>query len=340
MVRDAAARARSGADTVASRRWRHGWKEKAMLGTPWLWIGFNAFVVALLALDLGVFNRKTHAASPREAALWSAGWITLALAFNLFIYVWQGSDVALQFLTGYVLEKSLSVDNIFVFVLLFTAFAVPAAYQHRVLFWGVFGALVLRGILIAVGTALVESFSWVLYLFGVFLIIAGLRLAAHRTREVHPNQNLLVRLARRLFPVTEGYEGTRFFVRRNGQLLITPLLLVLLVIESSDLLFALDSIPAVFAVTTDPFVVYTSNVFAVLGLRALYFLLAGSVLRFTYLQQGLAAILVLVGVKMLVADLYHVPVALSLGLIALILTVSIVASLLRGHQQEKPAPEH
>jgi tellurite resistance protein TerC len=306
------------------------------LGTPLLWISFNAVVIAMLALDLGVINRTAHAVSPREAALWSATWIVLALAFNLVLYVWQGREIALQFLTGYLLEKSLSVDNIFVFILLFTAFAVPVAYQHRVLFWGVFGALVMRGALIALGTALIESFHWMLYLFGAFVLVAGVRLALHRERTVRPSQLPVVRLMRRVFPVTEHYEGTRFFVRRGGQLWITPLLLVLVVIESTDLLFALDSIPAIFAVTTDPFLVYTSNVFAMLGLRSLYFLLAGSVQHFTYLQQGLAAILMLTGIKLLVTDLYHVPVALSLGLIALILAISIVALLLRGPGKAAP----
>lgn len=299
------------------------------VGNLALWIGFNVFVLAMLALDLGVFNRKAHAVSFREAAIWSAVWIGLALVFDVILYFWQGPEVGSQFLAGYLIEKSLSVDNIFIFVLLFTSFAVPATYQHRVLFWGVLGALVMRGALIGLGTALVEGFSWVLYLFGAFLVITGIRLAMQREQEVHPNNNPIVRLARRWFPVTEGYEGARFAVRREGRWWITPLLLVLLLVESTDLIFALDSIPAIFAITTDPFIVYTSNVFAILGLRSLYFLLAGSVRRFVYLKYGLAAILVLVGIKMLIADLYHVPIALSLGLIALILAVAIGASLLK-----------
>ena len=299
------------------------------VGNLALWIGFNVFVLAMLALDLGVFNRKAHAVSFREAAIWSAVWIGLALVFDVILYFWQGPEVGSQFLAGYLIEKSLSVDNIFIFVLLFTSFAVPATYQHRVLFWGVLGALVMRGALIGLGTALVEGFSWVLYLFGAFLVITGIRLAMQREQEVHPNNNPIVRLARRWFPVTEGYEGARFAVRREGRWWITPLLLVLLLVESTDLIFALASIPAIFAITTDPFIVYTSNVFAILGLRSLYFLLAGSVRRFVYLKYGLAAILVLVGIKMLIADLYHVPIALSLGLIALILAVAIGASLLK-----------
>jgi tellurite resistance protein TerC len=299
------------------------------IGTPALWIGFNLFVLTMLALDLGVFQRKAHVVTWREAAVWSAVWIGLALAFNAILYLWQGRDIGLQFLTGYLIEKSLSVDNIFIFVLLFSAFAVPPAYQHRVLFWGVLGALIMRGALIGMGTALVEAFHSMLYLFGAFLVVTGIRLAVHREQAVHLDKHPVARLARRLFPVTEGYESARFIVRRQGRRWVTPLLIVLLLIESTDLLFALDSIPAIFAVTTDPFIVYTSNVFAILGLRSLYFLLAGSVERFAYLKYGLAAILVLVGIKMLIADFYHVPIALSLGLIAVILAVAIVVSLVR-----------
>jgi len=306
------------------------------MSTLAVWIGFNLFVLGMLALDLGVFNRKAHAVSFREAAAWSGVWIGLALAFNAILYIWQGHEVALEFLTGYLIEKSLSMDNIFLFVVLFSTFAVPATYQHRVLFWGVLGALVMRGALIGAGTALVEAFHWTLYLFGAVLIVTGIRLAIHHETEVHPDRNPVVRLARRLFPVTEGYEGARFFVQRDGRYWITPLLIVLLLIESTDLLFALDSIPAIFAVTTDPFIVYTSNVFAVLGLRSLYFLLAGSVMQFAYLKYGLAAILVLVGIKMLIADVYKVPIAISLGLIALILAIAVGASLRKGQRHQVP----
>jgi tellurite resistance protein TerC len=297
------------------------------IGTPALWIGFNICVLALLALDLGVFNRKAHVVSFREAAVWSAVWIGLSLLFAGALFLWYGPEVGSQFLTGYLIEKSLSVDNIFIFVLLFSSFAVPAEYQHRVLFWGVLGAIVMRGALIGLGTALVETFHWVLYLFGAFLVITGIRLALHQERDVQPDKNPIVRLARRLFPVTEDYQGARFAVRRDGRWWITPLLVVLLLLESTDLIFALDSIPAIFAITTDPFIVYTSNILAILGLRSLYFLLAGSIERFGYLKYGLAAILVLVGIKMLIADLYHMPIALSLGLIACILAISIGASL-------------
>ena len=297
------------------------------IGTPALWIGFNICVLALLALDLGVFNRKAHVVSFREAAVWSAVWIGLSLLFAGALFLWYGPEVGSQFLTGYLIEKSLSVDNIFIFVLLFSSFAVPAEYQHRVLFWGVLGAIVMRGALIGLGTALVETFHWVLYLFGAFLVITGIRLALHQERDVQPDKNPIVRLARRLFPVTEDYQGARFAVRRDGRWWITPLLVVLLLLESTDLIFALDSIPAIFAITTDPFIVYTSTILAILGLRSLYFLLAGSIERFGYLKYGLAAILVLVGIKMLIADLYHMPIALSLGLIACILAISIGASL-------------
>lgn len=293
----------------------------------WLWISFVAFILVMLALDLGVFHRHAHAVSLREAAIWSAVWIGLALLFNAVLFLWQGTGVALEFFTAYLIEKSLSVDNIFIFVVIFSAFGVPAAYQHRVLFWGILGALVMRGMLIALGLTLLSLFEWVLYLFGAFLIFTGIRLAFRREQTVDPDRNPLVRLARRFLPVTQDYDGSRFFLRQYGRLMATPLLLVLLLIESSDLLFALDSIPAVLAITVDPFIVYTSNVFAILGLRALYFLLAGSVQRFRYLNIGLAAILAFVGAKMLLHDLVHMPVGFSLSGIAAILLVTIAASL-------------
>ncbi len=307
-----------------------------MLG---LWIGFHLVVLALLALDLGVFNRQAHAVSLREAAIWSAVWVGLSLLFNLFIFLWLGKEAGLNFLAGYLIEKSLSVDNIFVFVLIFSAFAVPAEYQHRVLFWGVLGAIVMRGLLILLGSTLIALFHWVLYAFGAFLILTGIRLARPHEAEIHPERNPAVRLARRFLPVTAGYEGPRFFVRKEGAWYITPLLLVLVVVETTDLLFALDSIPAIFAITLDPFIVYTSNICAILGLRALYFLLAGLVDRFHYLRFGLAAVLVFVGVKLVLTDLYHLPIGISLGVIAAILTIAVTASLLRTrHEQAHPAP--
>ncbi len=300
--------------------------------TVLVWIGFNLFVLAMLALDLGVFHRKAHDVSIKEASIWSVAWVALALTFNVGLYFWRGGEVALQFLTGYLIEKSLSVDNIFVFVLLFAFFAVPNAYQHRVLFYGIIGALIMRGIMIAAGAALIKQFHWIIYVFGAFLIVTGIRMAQHRNEEMHPEQNPLIRLVRRVIPVTGEYHGERFFVRQAGKLVATPLFLALVLVEFTDLLFAVDSIPAIFAVTTDPFIVYTSNVFAILGLRSLYFVLRGVVDRFVYLKLSLAAVLTFVGVKMVLTDIYKVPVALSLVIIATILAIGIVASLLHTRQ--------
>lgn len=316
-----------------------------MDGTIWLWVGFNLFVLALLAIDLGIFHRKSHAVSVKEAAIWSVVWISLSLLFNLGIYFfWQtisptssytNSEAALAFLAGYLIEKSLSVDNIFVFVVLFSFFAVPAAYQHRVLFWGIIGALIMRGTLIAIGAALLHEFHWIIYVFGAFLIYTGFRMASHKDTDLIPDQNFVLKLFRRIFPVADAYEGDQFFIRRAGKLFATPLFIVLLVVESTDLIFAVDSIPAIFAVTDNAFIVYTSNVFAILGLRSLYFLLAGVVDKFHYLKLGLSVVLVFVGVKMLIVDLYKIPIGLSLGVIATILTTSIVASLIRSRRMEK-----
>jgi tellurite resistance protein TerC len=294
----------------------------------WLWVGFNAFVLGMLALDLGVFHRKAHEVSIREAAAWSAVWVALALAFNYGIYRFMGADAGLQFLTGYLIEKALSVDNIFVFVLVFSYFRVPARYQHRVLFWGILGALVMRGIMIAAGAALIARFHWIIYLFGAFLVFTGIRMATQSEHAIDPESNPVIRLVRRLMPVTSRYHGQHFFVRDAGRWVATPLFVVLAFVETTDLIFAVDSIPAVFAVTTDAFLVYTSNVFAILGLRALYFLLAGVIHRFHFLKLGLSAVLVFVGAKMLLADVYKVPIGLSLGVIALVLGGSVVASLL------------
>lgn len=300
-----------------------------------LWLGFSAFIVAMLALDLGVFSRRAHEVSFREAAIWSGVWIGLALLFNLGLYLWRGQEVALQFFTGYLVEKTLSVDNIFVFVLIFAALAVPSNVQRRLLSLGVIGALVMRAILIFAGAALIERFHWIVYLFGVFLIITGVRFFFQQEKEAEPEKNPVVRLARRFFPVTPGYEGERFVVRRNGRLYITPLLIALLAVESADLIFALDSIPAIFAITQDPFIVFTSNAFAILGLRALYFLLAGSITRLRYLKYGLAVALVFVGLKMTFSDVLHLPIALSLGVIIVILGAATIFSLFS--QAHKPA---
>jgi tellurite resistance protein TerC len=301
-------------------------------GTIWLWIGFNIFVLAMLALDLGVFHRKAHAVSIKEASICSVVWITLAMAFNAGVYFFRGPEPALQFFTGYLIEKSLSVDNIFVFALLFTYFSVPAAYQHRVLFWGILGALVMRGMLIVLGISLLDAFYWIIYLFGAFLIFTGIRMAFHKETELHPERNPLLRLVRRFVPVTNDYERDRFIVRRAGQVFVTPLLLVLLVVETTDLIFAVDSIPAIFAVTRDPFIVYTSNVFAILGLRSLYFVFANVMGKFYYLKLGLAVVLSYVGVKMMLADIYHIPTALSLAVIAVVLAVAVVASIARARR--------
>jgi len=307
----------------------------------WLWIGFNVFVLAMLALDLGIFHRKAHAISIKEASIWSFVWIALAMIFNAGIYFFSGPEPALQFFTGYLIEKSLSVDNIFVFVLLFTSFSVPEAYQHRVLFWGVLGALVLRGMMIALGVVLLETFHWIIYLFGAFLLFIGIRMCLHTEAEVHPERNPLLKLVRRIVPVTRDYEGDRFMVRRAGHIWATPLLLVLLVIEITDLIFALDSIPAIFAVTQDPFLVYTSNVFAILGLRSLYFVFANVIGKFHYLKLGLAVVLSFVGAKLILTGIYHISTALSLAVIAAILAAAIVASVVRARRlaakNQKPA---
>jgi tellurite resistance protein TerC len=298
----------------------------------WLWIGFNVFVLAMLALDLGIFHRKAHAISIKEASIWSLVWIALAMIFNAGIFFFSGPEPALQFFTGYLIEKSLSVDNIFVFVLLFTSFSVPVAYQHRVLFWGVLGALVLRGMMIALGVVLLETFHWIIYLFGAFLLFIGIRMCLHKEAEVHPERNPLLKLVRRIVPVTRDYEGDRFMVRRAGQIWATPLLLVLLVIETTDLIFALDSIPAIFAVTQDPFLVYTSNVFAILGLRSLYFVFANVMGKFHYLKLGLAVVLSFVGAKLILTGIYHISTALSLAVIAVVLAAAIVASVVRARR--------
>ncbi len=308
-----------------------------MSGTTLIWIGFNLFVLAMLAIDLGVFNRKTHVVSTREASIWVTVWVTLALLFGGILYVLRGYQSALEYFTGYVIEYSLSMDNIFVFVLIFSYFAVPASYQHRVLFWGILGALVMRGVMIVAGAALIKQFHWIIYIFGAFLIFTGIRMARHKDEEVHPERNPLIRLVRRRLPVTENYEGSHFFVRRDGVLMATPLFIVLLMVESTDLIFAVDSIPAIFAVTTDPLIVYTSNVFAILGLRSLYFVLRGAVDKFHYLKPALAAVLTFVGLKMVLTDVYKVPIVASLLVIVSLLGIGIVASLIRTRRLDRAA---
>ena len=306
------------------------------IGSPLLWAGFIAFVLAMLAIDLGVFHRKAHAVSLKEAGAWSAVWVALALAFNAGVYAWFGPERALEFTTGYLIEKALAVDNIFVFVVIFSAFAIPTIYQHRILFWGVLGALVLRAVFILVGGAMIQRFHWTLYLFGAILAITGVKLLLQRQQELHPERNPLVRAFQRLFPVTHELDGDRFTTVRDGRRFATPLLLALVAVEVTDLVFAVDSIPAIFAITQDPFIVFTSNIFAILGLRSLYFLLAGVITRFVYLKVGLALVLVFVGAKMLLVDLYKVPIAASLGVIAALLGLSVLASLLAPPRPASP----
>lgn len=300
-----------------------------MTVSPWLWIGFNAFILLMLALDLGVFHRKAHVVTLKEAGAWTATWIALALVFNLGVWHFLGPQKALEFLTGYVIEYSLSVDNMFVFALLFSYFAVPPLYQHKVLFWGILGALAMRAVMILLGAALITKFAWIIYVFGGFLVLTGLKMVFKREEEIHPERNPLVRWFRRFMPVTDGYRGDRFFVRENGLRMATPLFIVLLLVECSDLVFAVDSVPAIFAVTKDPFIVYTSNAFAILGLRSLYFALAGVMDKFHYLKIGLGMVLTFVGVKMILGHSpWKIDTLVSLGVIVTILTCSVAASLL------------
>lgn len=305
----------------------------------WPWILFNLFVLVMLALDLGVFHQKAHVVRFKEALGWSVVWIGLALLFNLLIYFWLGPETALQFLAGYVIEKSLSVDNLFVFLLIFSYFSVPSIYQHKILFWGILGALIMRAIFIAAGITLIEKFHWMIYLFGGFLIITGIKMAFQKDKELHPEANPVLRLFRRFVPVTSEYHESRFWVIKDGKRWATPLFVVLLLVETTDVIFAVDSIPAILAVTRDPFIVYTSNVFAILGLRALYFALAGIMQLFHYLHYGLSLILVFVGTKMLISDIYKVPIGIALVVIAGILIVSVVASILRPRPEAVPAPQ-
>ncbi len=313
------------------------------------WILFNVFVLAMLALDLGVFHRKAHEVRMREALTWSAVWISLALLFNLGILLgWVGpytaetrDRAALEFLTGYLIEKSLSVDNVFVFALLFSYFHIPAKYQHRVLFWGILGALVMRAILIFAGVALLTKFHWLIYVFGALLIISGIKMWMAHGQQMDPERNPVLKLIRRLLPVASGEHGQHFFVKEAGRWAVTPLFVVLVFVEWSDLIFAVDSIPAILAISQDPFIVYTSNVMAILGLRALYFALAGVMQRFHLLHFGLSAILIFVGAKMMLADIYKIPTPVSLGVVATILFISVVASLYstRGQAGTTPPPE-
>ena len=295
-------------------------------GRIFLWIGFNVFVLALLAVDLGVFHRKAHSVSIKEATAWSIVWVSLAMIFNLGIYFTWGEQKALEFFTGYVIEKSLSVDNLFVFVMIFQYFSTPTKYQHRVLFWGILGALILRAIFIAAGSALLNQFHWMIYVFGAFLVFTGIKMLLQGDEKLKPERNPVVRLFERWVPMAREYHGQSFMIRTNGKTRATLLLLVLIVIETTDVIFAVDSIPAIFAVTQDSFIVYTSNVFAILGLRALYFMLAGVMQMFVYLKFGLSLVLCFVGAKMLLADIYKIPIGASLAVIGTVLLLSIIAS--------------
>jgi tellurite resistance protein TerC len=299
------------------------------IGTPMQWGVFFTLVAVMLALDLGVFHRKERRVTLREALFWSVFWTILAFVFNYWIYYQFGSQAGIEFLTGYVIERSLSFDNIFVFIVIFNYFAVPAQYQHRVLFWGILGALISRGVFIAMGAALIERFEWMILVFGAFLVYTGIKILVQKEAEVHPEKNPVVRLFQRFVPLTPRYHGKSFFVVENGLHVATPLMLVLVVIEATDVVFAVDSIPAIFAITRNEFIIFTSNIFAILGLRALYFLLAGLMHKFRYLGVGLGLVLVFIGGKMLTQRWVHMPTSWSLGVVLGILAVAMIASLLR-----------
>jgi len=300
-----------------------------------LWTFFNLFVLGMLAIDLGIFHRKSHEVSVREALIWTCVWITLAMFFNLFVYYYFDHEKALEFFTGYLIEKSLSVDNIFVIILIFSYFKVPSAYQHKVLFWGILGALVMRVIFILTGVELIHRFHWLIYVFGGFLVYTGIRMLTAGDLKIDPEKNPLLKLSRRIIPITPTFEGDNFFVKKDHQTWATPLFLVVILIETTDLIFAVDSIPAILAISDDSFIVYTSNVFAILGLRSLYFALAGIEKYFIYLKYGLSAILVFVGVKMCIADIFKIPIEVSLIIIGFTLMIAMVSSRLFPGKKEE-----
>lgn len=297
-----------------------------MSETGILWVTFNAFVVAMLAIDLGIFHRKSHEVGVKEALTWTCVWITLAMLFNLFTYYYFDKVKALEFFTGYLIEKSLSIDNIFVIILIFSYFKVPKAYQHKVLFWGILGALVMRFIFILSGVELIHRFHWLIYIFGGFLIITGVRMLTSGDQKIEPYKNPLIKLAKKIMPITTAFEGDKFFVKRNARTWATPLFLVVILIETTDLIFAVDSIPAILAISDDTFIIYTSNVFALLGLRSLYFALAGIEQYFKYLKFGLSAILVFVGIKMCIVDWFKIPIEISLIVIGFTLAIAMICS--------------
>lgn len=293
-----------------------------------LWIVFNIFIVTMLIVDLAVFNRQEHEITIKESLIWTGIWIALSIVFGIGLYFYMDPQSSLDYFTGYLIEKSLSVDNIFVFILVFSYFGVPAKYQHKVLFWGIFGALVMRFLFIFLGVALIERFEWIIYIFGAFLVYTGIKMAFEIEKEVHPERNPFIKIVRKFIPITNKFDGPHFLTRVNGKLMATPLFVVLIVIETTDVVFAIDSIPAILAITTDEFLVYSSNAFAILGLRALYFALNGVMKLFHYLHYGLAAILSFVGIKMLIAEFYHIPTPYALGFVGLALVFSIGASVM------------
>lgn len=302
-----------------------------------LFLGFNIFVLLMLAVDLGVFNREPHKISIRESLIWSGVWVGLSVLFGIGMWLFEGPNVGLEYFSGYLIEKSLSMDNLFVFLMIFTFFKVDKKYQHEVLFWGILGALIFRGLFIFAGVAILNKFHWVIYLLGAFLVYTGIKMAFQEDRDVDVEHNPILIFVRKIFPVSEQYHGKKFFIRKSGKLLATPLLVVLIAIETTDIMFAVDSIPAILAITRDPFIVYSSNVFAILGLRALFFALSGIMQLFEYLHYGLAAILSFVGLKMLFSEFVHIPVWIALGVIAVILTVTIIASVRHAKQQPDEA---
>jgi tellurite resistance protein TerC len=298
------------------------------IGTPFFWTSFIVVILFLLSLDLGIFHRHAHAVSVREASIWSAVWVVLSCSFGIWVYGNFGKQYGLEFFTGYLIEYALSVDNVFVFIVIFSYFGVPSKFHHRVLFWGILGALLMRASFILAGAALISRFHWILYIFGAFLVFTGIKILKQGDAEVEPDQNPVVKLFRRLVPMSSGYESGRFFLRQNDVIVATPLALVLVTVEATDLVFATDSIPAIFGITRDPFIVYTSNVCAILGLRSMYFLLSAVIRKFTYLGTGLGIVLMFIGLKMLASSIWVIPIGLSLGIVAAILVASVVVSLL------------
>ncbi len=300
-----------------------------------LWIGFVVFIVGMLVLDLKVLQKKDHDIMVREALLWTLFWIVLSLLFNVGVYFYMGKDYALEFLTGYLIEKALSVDNIFVFILIFTYFDIPPRFQHKILFWGILGAIIMRAAFILAGVAIIQQLHWAIYILGAFLVYIGIKMAFEKEKEIHPEKNPALRAFSKIYPVDYNYKGGNFFIRKGGKLVATPIFVVLLVIETTDIVFAIDSIPAILSITLHPFIVFTSNIFAILGLRALYFAVSGIMKLFRYLNYGLSLILVFVGVKMLISDFYKIPVSIALSVVGGLLVGSIVLSILLADKKKK-----